>query len=241
MKLTLRAKTLGRKITLITTAFVLAVSSLTAAVPFVLSKDASAVSGTSYTNVNPAAGWVVDRTAPSGGWGSEQFAGRQTLYTKVDAPSNASTSFYQYEGIKKAVADQTQTLKADLYIDASWPANVRAGFWGVGYDATGTLSSYPIVEYNTASSATHWRIWDSTGAGGWRDVAVSSAATGWNTIELALNKTDASKTDVYVNGALIGTSAVDETKSLRSIILNNYNFGTDDYTVHWSNIQTGTY
>ena len=239
MKLTMRAA--AKKVTLITTAFILAVSTLTASVPFILSKNVSAVSGTSYTNVNPAAGWVVDRTAPSGGWGSEQFAGRQTLFTKVDAPSNAPTSFYQYEGIKKSVADQTQTLKADLYIDSSWPANVRAGFWGVGYDATGTLNSYPIVEYNTANSSTNWRIWDSTGAGGWRDVAVSSATSGWNTIELALNKTDVSKTDVYVNGALIGASAVDETKSLRSIILNNYNFGTDDYTVHWSNIQTGTY
>lgn len=209
--------------------------------PFILSEKASAVNGTTYGNVSLNTGWGVDRTAPSGGSTVESFNGRQTLAVKVDAPSNPPSSFYQYEGIKKSVANGTQTVKADLYIDSAWPANVRAGFWGVGYDSTGSISSYPIVEYNTATSATNWRIWDSAGAGGWRDVTVPSATVGWNTIELAINKSDALKTDVYVNGALIGASATDATKNLRTIILNNYNFGNDDYTVRWSNIQTGAY
>lgn len=50
MKLTMRAA--AKKVTLITTAFVLAVSTLTAAVPFVLSKNASAVAGTTVNNVS---------------------------------------------------------------------------------------------------------------------------------------------------------------------------------------------
>lgn len=240
MRFILHAHALSKKIVLITTAFVLSVSSLTAVAPFVLSERASAIGGVGYANVSPSAGWSVDRTAPSGGYGSQTFNGRQVLYMNVDAPSDAPSSFYQYEGISKAVSNGTQTVKADLYIDPSWPSNVRAGFWGVGHDASGDISSYPIVEYNTATSSTHWRIWDSAN-GGWRDVAAPSATTGWNTIELALNKTNSSKTDVYVNSVLIGASTTDPTVDLRRIILNNYNFGTDDYTVRWSNIQSGIY
>ena len=53
MKLTMRAKakTLTKKITLISTAFVLAVSTLTAAAPFVASEQASAVGSVNITNV----------------------------------------------------------------------------------------------------------------------------------------------------------------------------------------------
>lgn len=51
MKLAVRAKALGKKLTLMTTAFVLAVSSLTALTPFVLAEKASAVGGeTLYVN-----------------------------------------------------------------------------------------------------------------------------------------------------------------------------------------------
>lgn len=240
MKRVMRARSLNKKLTLMATAFVLAVSTLTAAVPFIGGRDANAIAGTIYEDVNPATGWVTDRTTPSGGYGAETFAGRQSVYLNVDAPSNAPTSFYQYEGITKNIPAGSKTLKGDLYIDPTWPDNVRAGFWGVGYDTTNAISSYPIVEYNTAF-ASHWRIWDSVGLGGWREVAAPSATSGWNTIELAINKTDSAKTDVYVNNTYIGTSATDATDDFRSVILNNYNFGDHDYAVHWSNIQAGSY
>ncbi len=229
-----------KRVGLFSLAFVLAVSTLTAAVPFILSQEVGAVAGTGYTTVDPAAGWTVDRTTPSGGYGSESFDGRQTLSIGVDAPSDAPSTFYQYEGIAKTVANGTQTLKADLYIDPTWPENVRAGFWGVGHETSGAISSYPILEYNTATSSTNWRIWDSN-PGGWRDIDVTSATIGWNTIELAINKLDSTKTDVYVNDSLVGTSATEPTVDFRRIILNNYNFGTNDYAVRWSNIEAGRY
>lgn len=51
MKLAVRAKALGKKLTLMTTAFVLAVSSLTALTPFVLAERASAVDSVTISNV----------------------------------------------------------------------------------------------------------------------------------------------------------------------------------------------
>jgi len=57
MRLTLRAQALTKKLTLITTAFILAVSTLTAAVPFILSQKASAVGTSVITPASPA-GWV---------------------------------------------------------------------------------------------------------------------------------------------------------------------------------------
>ena len=71
MKLLLRAKakTLTKKITLISAAFVLAVSTLTASVPFILSQQASAVGGSTVSNItefdelkdalgNPGVGYI---------------------------------------------------------------------------------------------------------------------------------------------------------------------------------------
>jgi len=63
MKLTMRAIALGKKISLITTAFVLAVSTLTAAVPFVLAQNASAA--TIHTSSLPG-GWDFSKTRTKG-------------------------------------------------------------------------------------------------------------------------------------------------------------------------------
>ena len=55
MKLTMRATaTLGKKVTLITAAFVLAVSTLTAAVPFILSQEANAAASLAYQGIPSA-------------------------------------------------------------------------------------------------------------------------------------------------------------------------------------------
>jgi hypothetical protein len=67
MKLVLPARALGRRITLLATAFVLAVSSLTALVPFVLFKEASAVGTTTEivtgntSSAENSPGWMFNR------------------------------------------------------------------------------------------------------------------------------------------------------------------------------------
>ena|GEM_PF-1685549 len=219
-------------------AALLVLSSITASVPFIFSETANAVSGAVYSNAG-LSGWTADRTAPSGGVEQTTFDGRNVLAIGVVTPPSASSSFYRYEGVKKSIA-ATKTIKADLYVDSTFPSNARIGIWGEGRDASNAISSYPIIEFNKSAS-TNWRIFDSAGAGGWREVAVPGATTGWNTIELAINKIDSAKTDVYVNGALVGVSLGDPTENLKTIFLNNYNTGAGNYTVNWSNIQTGQY
>lgn len=229
----------SKRVTNFALAIMLVLSTFAASVPFIFSDKTDALSGATYSNVDLTTGWVTDRTAPSGGSQNVVFDGRNALELLVDAPTNAPSSFYQFEGLKKTISP-SNTIKADLYIDPTWPTNVRTGIWGEGYDSSNAISSYPVIEYNTAS-LNHWRIFDSVWPGAWRDITVASATTGWNTIELAINRTDSTKTDIYVNDVYVGASIGDPTESLKTIFLNNYNFGTDDYVVRWSNIETGTY
>lgn len=233
MKARLRAW--SKRVSSITVASVFAFGILAAAAPVFLSQKAEALSGVTYTDVSLDSGWSMDRTTPSGGYGPTVFDGRDVMQLRVDAPTGASSSFYQFEGIQKSIA-ASQSIKADLYIDSNWPTNVRAGIWGGGYSGS-SIVSYPIIEYNTSMSS-NWRLYDSA-LGAWREISVNSATTGWNTIELIINKTDASKADVYVNNTLVGQTIGYSIDSIQKIYLNNFNFGTDDYSVNWSNIQTG--
>lgn len=81
MKLLLRAKakTLTKRITLISTAFVLAVSTLTAAAPFVVSKNASAVGSVNISNVSELRAAIANQedgqvwTVQPGNYGLQPF------------------------------------------------------------------------------------------------------------------------------------------------------------------------
>lgn len=243
----MKAITIYQRLTRFVAAFVLAVSTLTAVLPFMAAPSASALANADYTSV-ATDGWEKDRTFPSGGMSAESFGGRDALRLGVAVPSDAPSSFYQYEGVGKAVANGSNTIRGDLYIDPTWPEEVRVGFWGVGYDASSAISSYPIIEYNTrADSPTGWRVWDSD-PGQWRSIAVNSAVSGWNKIEMALDQTDNTMTNIYVNDVLVGQSVGGATKDIRRIILNNYNFVSSEidtsapytYNVYWSNLEAGT-
>lgn len=218
----------------LTMAFVLAFTGL-GATPLLWEQTASAVSNTNYTDVS-LSGWTPDRTTPSGGYSEKSFEGRQTLELNVVAPPSVPSSFYQYEGVKKTIANST-TVAADLFIDPSWPSNAHVGFWGIGYDGGSSPVSYPIVQYQESDNS--WRVWNNPG--GWTPITVSSVVAGWNTIELALDKNDSTKTGIYINGVLAGYSIHSTTTVLKGIILNNYNTGADNYSVHWSNIKAGQY
>ncbi|CAN5381004.1 hypothetical protein BH09PAT4_BH09PAT4_07750 [soil metagenome] len=228
------------KIVNISASLVLVATSIGGGLPLLFTGNAGAVADTTYGTVSLSSGWAVDRTTPSGGYGTGTAPdGSQALHIGIVPPSNATSTFYQFEGIKKNVSP-SKTITAKLYIDDTWTSNVRAGLWGGGYDASSQLSSYPIIEYNK-SAPTNWRIFDSADPGGWRDINVSSATNGWNTIELAISKTDPTKTDVYVNGTQVGQSVGDPTSTLNTIYLNSYNSGTSPYDVYWKDIQTGLY
>ena len=224
-----------QRVTNFALAFMLVVSTLTASVPFLFSESVSAVASNVYSGIN-LDGWTVDRTAPSGGSGKATFMGREALQLNVSQLSSNPDNFNRYEGLVKNIT-ASNSIKGDLYVDAGWPSSVRAGIWGGGYDASNNVSSYPIIEFNR-SVASNWRIFDSNGAG-WRDVVVTSATTGWNKIELTINKDDSAKTDIYVNDVFVGSSIGESTQSFKKIYINNFNAGDANYAVRWSNFQYG--
>lgn len=187
--------------------------------------------------------WTTDRTAPSGGYDVEDFGGRTgTLRMGVDTSQQTQPSFYYYEGLQKNINGAT-AVGADLYVDSSWSTNkVRAGLWGVGQDASGNITAYPVVEYTTDGTAGYqgWRVFnDETGE--WTQLpAVSVNENGWNTVHIVYNPAT-TVFDLYINGQSAGTSVATGSVSLSAVILDNYNYGSEgsNYDVHWSNLTVG--
>lgn len=241
----LATRTRYQRVKNLTLAAVLAVSSLVATVQVALSTQVSAVPGAVYSTVS-LNGWTTDRTYPSGGTAVESYMGRMALRLAVDNENaSASTGFYRTEGVKTAIAN-SDSVKADLYVESDWDdKDIRAGLWVVGRDTSGAITSYPIVEYTQSTSFEGWRIWDSASPAGWVNYpAVGYNVDGWNALELSKNSADDTITDVYINGALVGTSTGDPTDYFTEIILNSYNYAQTadkNYTASWSNVEVGSY
>jgi len=240
---TLMAKAFFKKTTLFATAFVLAVSTLTAAVPFILSEKASAISGYNYTNVSLASGnWIPDRAAPSGFWNVD--AANSRVVMAINQSKSASTAFEKTEGLQTTVPAGTTSLTGSFYVSQDWAtkSNLRVGLWGV----TNTPASYPIIEYasnvdQTVGTYTGWRVWDTVN-GGWINVTAPTSAGNYTT-EVLLNKVQ-NKFYFYVNGSKVATLDANNAQSFTNLILNSYNKGTnvstDNYVVEWKNLKAGT-
>lgn len=187
--------------------------------------------------------WTADRLFPTGGVAVTSFDGRSNvLEMNVDATATPpSSTFYYYEGLKRDI-DGATAVKADLYVDSNWPnAPTQAGIWGVGVDATDTVSAYPIVEYTTNNNGyTGWRAFDDFN-GAWINFpGTPTNVDGWNTVEIVFNS-DNTNFDLYVNETLVGSSVATGSTDLSDVILNNRNYYGDgeSYTVRWSNLHTG--
>lgn len=237
MKYSLRAIT--KKTALLTTAFVLAVSTFTAAVPFILSQEASAVAGYNYSGINLVPGnWVPDRAAPSGGYTVDVVNSRVLL--TVNQNLSSSDPFKKTEGVSTSVAAGTTSLTGSFFIANDWAtkSNLRVGLWGV----TDAPVSWPIVEYAAnVGGYTGWRVWN-TVDGGWINVAAPTNVGGTNTVEVLLN-TVQNKFNFYVNNTNVGSYGANGTQSFTNVILNSYNIGTnnsvDNYVVDWRNLKAG--
>ncbi len=189
-----------------------------------------------------------DRTAPSGGSSVlPNYQGRtNVLEMNVDKDGRSTSgSFYYTEGLKKDISGST-AVKADLYLDNWNGKDVRVGIWGVGTDGS-SVSAYPIVEFTSAGDGGYvgWRTFDDEN-GGWINhggvpINIPSSSNGWNTIQIEYNS-DTSKFDFVINGVDSGSSVATGSTGLSAVIFNQYNYGPDDganYTVHWSNLETG--
>ena len=244
-----RTRKLKAKVMLISAALVLAGGGL--ALPVAVFGSASAdhiaqpVNMIRYTNepftASYLSSWTQDRTAPSGGFSSVNFAGRDNvLQMNIDTTKQSPIQFYQTEGIQHALPG-VDAVTADLYVDSSWLGNpstpVRAGLWGVGQDSNGNVSAYPIIEFTTrgANNFTGWRIWDDNN-GGWTNLMhVPYHVNSWNDLAMVYDPTT-TLFNLYINGREVGANTATGSVSLAAVIFDNYNYGTQgsNYTVHWS-------
>jgi len=127
MKLPVHARALGKQITLITTAFILAVSTLTAAVPFILSQNASAAPEAVFTQGFEAnTNGVLDKDNGSASYGDiERVPSGTGGITAAGGSSYATVSqtdsgpFTRFDGYRSTWSGEWRSSVA-VYLDPSW-------------------------------------------------------------------------------------------------------------------------
>jgi hypothetical protein len=203
-------------------------------------KPATALAGTTYTPLSLDSGWTPHRTAPSGGYGEETFAGRSTLEVGVDnLLASDAPGYYRTEGVKYAT-EASDTIMVDLYIDDGWveeDIDVRAGLGGNATDEEST------IEYVRTDAYTGWRMWDTVDED-WVNLTAPAVSGDWVTLEIALSKDDATKIDIYIDGLFAGQSMAESSGYFDVVVLSSFNYATTaekNYEVHWSNPASGVY
>lgn len=180
--------------------------------------------------------WSVDRAAPA------DFAiVDNELQMSIDGANypDPSGTFYDTKGMKLDIGE-SKYLSIDMYISSDWTNSERfAGMWGVGYDATDSISLYPILEYQGAGAVDGGNpagvnTWDNSG---WtNNVSTLFEYDAFNTLELALT---ASGVEYSLNGTLIHTETTSGTEYLGEVILNAKNDG-NSFLVRYDNLTYGT-
>lgn len=217
-----------------------------------LGTTTQAASVDSFDSIHPD--WVTDRQEPSDGFTSVNFLGDNRLRIGIDA-SEQSTSgtFYFTEGRKRdyTVADPW-SVSADVYIDSAFNTTtgtlVRSDMWLRDSYPDETQANYPIFGFTNASPTDgfnagagdrsfRFRAWDSQV--GWIDLGLPAQVTfdDWNNLEIVGTGTSF---EFYVNGALVHTDLTGSqpgSEDLKSVYLQAYNFGHEDYAVHWDNLE----
>ncbi len=258
------AKQTAKRIATLFSAFVVAVSALSATLPFILSQQADAAPNTVYTNTGfGGLSWSADRTAPSGGYTNS--GGTLTMNVNGGA-TNANQAFYKYEGLKAALPANTNTVRASLYVDPAWEnQDVLIGMWGqvetstviTGSGAVNYNPAWPTLEFNNIDPGSHQAsvdVWN-TFTGNLEGVTTVSYGSTIS-LEIAVDPV-AGTFDYYLNGVSIfsqpNTYTADASDAASTnltvgqvisynnfshIIFDNLNSGAS-YTVKWSNLQLG--
>ena len=218
----------------------------TASAALVQSFDFTAAVTLSPTQV--AGTWYTDRYAPAG------FAtsGGQLVQTISAADSAAnrpgaySSTFYDTQGRKYDLNAGVTALSIDLLVPSSWAgSNQRmAGLWGVAYDGSNTLSSYPILEFASDGLTPRFQGWNDLA--GWVNYGLPGgfAYDVMHTLEIALN---GANWEYSLDGVTLGlVSALGSTR-IENVILQGYNKflpsangatngDQRSYAIHWDNL-----
>lgn len=194
--------------------------------------------------------WYTDRYAPagfsaSGGVLTETISSADRLGAR---PSGMNTTFYNTQGRGFNMAAGVTDVSIDLFVPATYQEGNQhptattngfiAGLWGVAYDSTSTLSSYPILEF-ASDGLTGWlQGWDN---GVWHNYALptSFAYDGWHKFGLSLN---GSNWDYLLDGSVVGSVDSGGSTNIGSVILEGYNafnsFASASYDIKWDNLRS---
>ena len=200
-------------------------------------------SGSVDTSLPAGAGkWNIDRYAPNG-FATSGGTLVQTISAADSAtsrPAGYSSTFYNTQGRIFELVPGVTSMYIDLFVDSAWAStgNRMAGFWGVGYDNTDTLTSYPILEFASNSPGARFQGWDDTN--GWDSLGLPSGFTynTWHTLGIKLNGLS---WDYLVDGNILGSVSALGSTHLGNVILqgyNNYSSNTaGSYDIKWDNFR----
>jgi hypothetical protein len=206
--------------------------------------------------------WTPDRYQPAGFTSGQAGGGRVGVldefishYYQDGSRPGYNTSFYNFQGRAQDLAAGTTYISVDLYVPDSWatlsqqdhnPGANPAGWgslaslWATGRDASGNISSYPIIGFNndgTNNSQTGtmgFQVYDQTN--GWTNVRGFTGADQWYNLGIGIRADG--QIDYYVNGKVVYTDAAGNgTTVLSNVMLQGYN-GGNDYHISWDNLRT---
>lgn len=212
----------------------LLLSLFTAIVP--LSASASLVTHTFDTGTDLSS-WTTDRCAPEG------FSTNNNELVMTLASDSAcldQDGFYHTQGMKLDIGQST-FLSVDMFVDSSWSDAGRfGGIWGVAYNDTGTISDYPILEFQIPGmTSANDGMFDAfvSSEGGWADLpGTAFNLDDWNTLSFAINN---GTMDYFINDTLVLSNANSGSEYMGEVILNAFNAG-NGYDVRYDNLQYGT-
>ena len=162
--------------------------------------------------------WYTDRYPPAG-FTSVVFDGGNRLGLTLSA-TDAQPSFYNTQGRKYDTAGANY-MSVSMYIDSSWASDPGriGGMWSTGFDATNTISAYPIIEFVGGQ----FEAWDFN-AGVWIPMGLPSGFTTdqWYTLAFVLDTVN-NLIDYTVNGQLLTTVSANGTTQLGNVMLQGVN------------------
>jgi len=171
--------------------------------------------------------WYVDRFAPAE-FRSQELMGDNRLLLGIDGNDQQDDAFRNTQG-RGFDTPGTQRLSIDMFIDEAFTdVDGRiGGFWGVGLDAAGDRSLFPIIEFFEGQ----FQVFDSLDGGdgtGFIPVGTPSDFGGafdeFFNLRISLRGT---VTDFLINGQNALTLDAGNTVELGSVILQGINSGQD--------------
>lgn len=191
----------------------------------------------------PVAGaWYVDRYAPAGFASPVLFAGDNRLKQSISAADGLNTrppafqsNFYNTQGRKFDLGAGVRHLAIDLYVPGDWATSGRrmAGLWGTGFDATNTVSAFPIVEFASLDGTPRFRLFD--GSVGFVDIGLPTgfAFDSFTRLDIRLS----GNSFVYRIGDLTASAGANGSTSIGNVILQGHNnLAGVSYDIYWDNL-----